>query len=97
MDIIAKTKPYETLREHTDELRKELEMLKATYGEKIEALISIDKNEFWRLLDIIIEFHDLGKVYTAFQNKLKCVLNEMLNTQNKKRDNNLSLIFQKNN
>ena len=83
MDIIAKTKPYETLREHTDELRKELEMLKATYGEKIEALISIDKNEFWRLLDIIIEFHDLGKVYTAFQNKLKCVLNEMLNTPKK--------------
>ena len=24
--LIAKTKPYETLREHTDELRKELEM-----------------------------------------------------------------------
>lgn len=81
--LIAKTKPYETLREHTDELRKELEMLKVTYGEKIETLISIDKDEFWRLLDIIIEFHDLGKVYTPFQNKLKSVLNEILNNPNK--------------
>ena len=79
--LIAKTKPYETLREHTDELRKELEMLKIAYGEKIETLISIDKDEFWRLLDIIVEFHDLGKVFTPFQNKLKNVLNEMLNNQ----------------
>ena len=75
--LIAKTKPYETLREHTDELRKELEMLKVAYGEKIETLISIDKDEFWRLLDIIVEFHDLGKVFTPFQNKLKNVLNEI--------------------
>lgn len=81
--LIAKTKPYETLREHTDELRKELEMLKVAYGEKIETLISIDKDEFWRLLDIIVEFHDLGKVFTPFQNKLKNVLNEMLNNPNK--------------
>lgn len=77
MDIIAKSDPYETLRQHTDELRNELELLKKSYGDKIEALVDIDKDEFWRILDIIVEFHDMGKVFTPFQNNLKYKLNEI--------------------
>ena len=69
--IYAKSEPKETLREHTDELIKELELLKRCYGEKIEKLSDMDRNEFWRLLDIILEFHDLGKVFTPFQNVIR--------------------------
>ena len=75
--IYAKSNPKETLREHTDGLLRELDNLKNSYGNKIESLvvndkdITIDKDEFWRLLDIIAEFHDLGKVYTPFQNVIR--------------------------
>ena len=75
--IYAKSNPKETLREHTDGLLRELDNLKNSYGNKIESLLSsndditIDKDEFWRLLDIISEFHDLGKVYTPFQNVIR--------------------------
>ena len=69
--IYAKSNPKETLREHTDALRKELETLKNCYGDKIEILTNLDKEEFWRLLDIIVEFHDLGKVFTPFQNVIR--------------------------
>lgn len=75
--IYAKSNPKETLREHTDGLLRELENIKNSYGNKIESLIdreediTIDKDEFWRLLDIISEFHDLGKVYTPFQNVIR--------------------------
>lgn len=79
--IYAKSNPKETLREHTDGLLRELDNLKSSYGNKIESIvdnivnndedITIDKDEFWRLLDIISEFHDLGKVYTPFQNVIR--------------------------
>lgn len=69
--IYAKSNPKETLREHTDALRKELEILKKCYGDRIERLSNLDKEEFWRLLDIIVEFHDLGKVFTPFQNVIR--------------------------
>ena len=80
--IYAKSNPKETLREHTNRLLIELENLKQSYGNKIEGLLSrnedidIEKEEFWRLLDIIVEFHDLGKVYTPFQNMIKDKLGE---------------------
>lgn len=69
--IYAKSDPKETLREHTDELRNELELLKQSYGESIVKLSNLDEEEFWRLLDIIVEFHDLGKVFTPFQNVIR--------------------------
>lgn len=69
--IYAKSEPKETLREHTDELIQELSILKESYGDKIEKLSDLDNEEFWRLLDIIVEFHDLGKVFTPFQNLIR--------------------------
>ncbi len=53
--IYAKSDPKETLREHTDKLRKELEFLRKYYGDKIGKLSDLDDEEFWRLLDIIVE------------------------------------------
>lgn len=69
--IYAKSKPKETLREHTDELIRELKILRESYGDKIESLSDLDNEEFWRILDIIVEFHDLGKVFTPFQNVIR--------------------------
>lgn len=79
--IYAKSEPKETLREHTDGLIKQLEILKKSYGEKIGNLAQINEEEFWRLLDIIVEFHDLGKVFTPFQNRIRGQIGkENLNT-----------------
>ena len=69
--IYAKSEPKETLREHTDELIKQSRLLKESYGEQIEKLSNLDNEEFWKLLDIIVEFHDLGKVFTPFQNIIR--------------------------
>ncbi|WP_054740137.1 CRISPR-associated helicase/endonuclease Cas3 [Cellulosilyticum ruminicola] len=68
--IYAKSDPVESLREHTDGLREALKVLKADYGDKINKLVK-DEEEFWRLLDVAVEFHDLGKVFTAFQNVIR--------------------------
>ncbi|MBO3444541.1 CRISPR-associated helicase Cas3' [Clostridium sp. CCUG 7971] len=65
--IYAKSNPVETLREHTDELIKQLHILNKFYGEKINSLSFINKEEFWKLLDIIVEFHDVGKAFSPFQ------------------------------
>lgn len=69
--IYAKSDPVETLREHTDELIEQFKILKNSYGKYIESLEFIDKNEFWRLLDIIVEFHDIGKSFSPFQKLIR--------------------------
>ena len=83
--IYAKSNPIETLREHTNNLLKELDVLKGAYGSLIEDTVT-DVVLFWSLLDIACEFHDLGKVITPFQNTIKkniglaidvCDLNEV--------------------
>ena len=69
--IYAKSNPVETLREHTDALRKQLHILNKSYGEKINTLNFINEEEFWRLLDIIVEFHDVGKAFSPFQKLIR--------------------------
>lgn len=69
--IYAKSEPIETLREHTDNLLEQLEILKNSYRHNLEKVIPIDSKEFWKLLDIVVEFHDLGKVFTPFQNVIR--------------------------
>lgn len=76
--IYAKSNPKETLREHTDELKCQLVILRESYGCKIENILKIDSNEFWRIIDIIVEFHDLGKVFTPFQNVIREKIGEEL-------------------
>ena len=71
--------------------------MKKCYGDRIERLSNLDKEEFWRLLDIIVEFHDLGKVFTPFQNAIKLKVGEKeLSTEFKYDDgphNYLSPVF----
>lgn len=95
--IYAKSDPKETLREHTDNLLKQLNVIRDKYGYKIEKVIDISPDKFWNLLDIIVEFHDLGKVFTPFQNAIKLKVGEKeLSTEFKYDDgphNYLSPVF----
>lgn len=67
----AKSKPEQSLEEHTKALLENLKLLKNTYGEEILKGKDIDKERFWKLLKIICTYHDLGKVYTPFQNEIR--------------------------
>lgn len=67
----AKSKPEQTVEEHTKALLKNLEILKNTYGEEILKGKNIEKERFWDLLKIICTYHDIGKVYTPFQNEIR--------------------------
>ena len=68
MQIIAKTKPLETLGEHTNELLNRYEKLKKSYEKKI-----INK-KVWDLLYLAALYHDAGKAYTYFQYQIKSSL-----------------------
>ena len=67
----AKSEPIESIKEHTDLLLKNLELLKDTYGKEITKKLEIPEERFWYLLKIICTYHDFGKVFTPFQNKIR--------------------------
>lgn len=69
--LYAKSNPIESIEQHTNELLKNLEILKQTYGDKIEQNQEFEKERFWELLKIICTYHDIGKVYTPFQNEIR--------------------------
>ena len=67
----AKSNPIETIKEHTDKLLENLGILKRTYGAKIVQVIDMQENRFWKLMEIICKYHDVGKVYSGFQNEIR--------------------------
>lgn len=72
--LYAKSNPVESIKQHTDELVKNYEELKKNYGEIIEQKVTMDKSDFWQLLNIAVLYHDVGKAYTQFQNKIRRAL-----------------------
>ena len=64
--FLAKSNPPETIMEHTDHLLREFETLKTLYPE-------IPKIK-WEILRLACLYHDIGKMNTKFQNKLRSVL-----------------------
>lgn len=82
MRIYAKSRPEETLKEHTERLLHNLEILKQVYGEQIESIIPNKvKSVFWEMLRDACIYHDCGKAYTPFQNVIrKSVGKEVLKT-----------------
>lgn len=68
---ILLAKINETIKEHTEELLLRMEILKACYGKEIESHITCDVEVFWRLLEAAICYHDIGKVFILFQNKIR--------------------------
>ena len=74
----AKSNPIETVKEHTDKLLENLEILKRTYGAKIVQEIDMTEERFWQLMEIICKYHDVGKVYSGFQNEIRKNIGEPL-------------------
>ncbi|GAB6422678.1 CRISPR-associated helicase/endonuclease Cas3 [Bacillus luti] len=62
-EIYAKSQPVETLREHTDALFSCFKELRSAYPNALQ-------EKEWGLLQIVAEYHDVGKVLPAFQNRL---------------------------
>ena len=60
---LAKSNPKKTIFEHTEDLLKQLKILKDIYPNILD-------NEEWKLLEYSVKYHDLGKINTKFQNKL---------------------------
>jgi CRISPR-associated endonuclease/helicase Cas3 len=58
----------ETIRAHTDKLHERLQKIKAVRGSDITALCLPEwQSEFWNLAEIIVEYHDYGKLHSPFQ------------------------------
>lgn len=78
MTYYAKSKPKETIMEHTNILLENLKVLKNIYSKDIERNKDFVNERFWYLLEIICKYHDIGKVYTPFQNIIRQKLGEKI-------------------
>lgn len=76
---LAKSNPEKTIKEHTQDLLNQLEILKTIYP-------SILEKEEWELLDYAAKYHDIGKINTKFQNKLYQKLKKKLLEDNIKEE-----------
>lgn len=74
----AKSDPIETIKEHTDKLLENLEILKKEYGDKITQSIEMPEERFWQLMKIVCKYHDAGKVFSGFQNAIREAIGEEL-------------------
>jgi len=61
-NYLAKSKPRETIQEHTDQLLKNFYLLKNLYP---------NLNINWELLKVATKYHDLGKMNLKFQSKVE--------------------------
>jgi len=83
--IYAKSNPPESLKEHTEKVMKNFELLKNTYKKQINSLLSEEyKESFWKALKITCYYHDFGKLFTPFQNKII----KSINPDQKQKENN---------
>jgi CRISPR-associated endonuclease/helicase Cas3 len=79
MVVYAKSRPRETLAEHTQCLIDNLQGLKRFYGEAIlQRVPTAFRLVFWDALELVAKCHDLGKIHTPFQNKIRKIFNEPL-------------------
>lgn len=74
----AKSEPIETIKQHTDSLLINLEKLREAYGKEITKLTKIEEERFWYLMKIVCTYHDIGKVFTPFQNIIRNKLGERI-------------------
>jgi len=68
--IYAKSEPIESLKEHTNKLIKNYHILKESYGFKLR------NEKMWDILMIAAQYHDAGKIYCQFQNKIIDIINK---------------------
>lgn len=96
MILYAKSEPVETLKVHTDKLINNYNSLRQLYEDIINKNKNINKDEFWTFLYISVLYHDLGKVYTPFQNVIRNKIGESIIKTNLENDiphNYLSPVF----
>jgi CRISPR-associated endonuclease/helicase Cas3 len=75
--IYAKSKPIETLKEHTNGLLSNIKLFRKTEGKKILARVPKEyRNSFWDILTLCAKYHDLGKISIGFQNNIRKALGE---------------------
>lgn len=67
----AKSYPTESIKEHTDKLLENLKILRNKYGNKITKVTDMDEERFWQLMEIICKYHDIGKIFSGFQNAIR--------------------------
>lgn len=67
----AKSRPIETIKEHTDQLLENLKILRYKYGTKIIKVSNIEEGRFWELMEVICTYHDSGKAFSGFQNAIR--------------------------
>ncbi|MEZ0323176.1 MAG: CRISPR-associated helicase Cas3' [Hydrogenothermaceae bacterium] len=61
----------ETIKEHTDKLLERLKTIKTLYGQEIENICPPRfKNYLWDIAEIVVRYHDYGKLHSPFQKKL---------------------------
>lgn len=65
--LYAKSDPPESINEHTEKLLKNLKILRNVYENIVDKNPNVDER-LWKLLEIACVYHDIGKVYTPFQN-----------------------------
>lgn len=65
MIIYAKSNPEKTLKEHTEDLINEYKILKDSYEYKL------NDYDLWDILLRAVEYHDAGKIYSYFQNRIR--------------------------
>jgi CRISPR-associated endonuclease/helicase Cas3 len=77
MVVYAKSKPVEDLKTHTRNLLKGLYILREEYGDSIGKCLDSSMFEFfWDALDMVARYHDVGKLHTPFQNRIRKLLGE---------------------
>lgn len=68
MIYYAKSDTKETIKQHTDRLLNNLILLKSNYESEILGVKNINRDRFFYLLEIVCRYHDVGKVFSPFQN-----------------------------
>lgn len=74
--LYAKSNPVESIQEHINKLINNMKILESIYGDKILRNKGFDKERFFYLLRLACLYHDVGKVYTPFQNKILKSINK---------------------
>ena len=73
--LYAKSKGEESIKRHTKKLLDNMDIIKNEYGDKIIENKGLDSDRFWSILRLACLYHDIGKVYTPFQNIILKKLN----------------------
>lgn len=65
--LYAKSDPPESINEHTEKLLRNLKILRNIYENIVDKNSNVGER-LWNLLEIACVYHDIGKVYSPFQN-----------------------------